>query len=293
MIEIIATGPLSSIQDLGRPGLAGLGVGRSGAADVGALALANRLVGNNRDAAGIEITFGGLKARLLTAATIACAGARAPLLTDGRTQDWAAALSLPAGSLVELGQPPTGLRSYLAVRGGIAVTAVLGSRATDTLSGLGPPALLPGMRLPVGPEPSGDPAQDPSAGSLAATGAAARSVRVSVGPRLDWFVAGSWQRLLGQRWTVQADSDRIGIRLKGGSLIRARLDELPSEPTLPGSVQVPPSGQPVVLGPDAPVTGGYPVLAVVAPADLDILAQQRPGAEIRFTSSMSYLQEYD
>lgn len=293
MIEVIATGPLSTIQDLGRPGLADLGVGRSGAADAGALALVNRLVGNSPDAAGVEVTFGGLQLRLLTAATIACTGARTQLRTDGRSQDWAAALTLPAGTLVELGQPPAGLRSYLAVRGGIAVATVLGSRATDTLSGLGPPVLVPGTRLPIGSEPTTDPTHDPSAGWRGASPAAARGVRISAGPRLDWLVPGSWQQLLSQRWTVQADSDRIGIRLLGGSLVRSRFDELPSEPTLPGSIQVPPDGQPVVLGPDGPVTGGYPVVAVVAPADLDLLAQQRPGAEIGFVSSMSYLQEYD
>ena len=145
MIEILRTGPLATVQDLGRTGYLDLGVGRSGAADLGSHRLANRLVGNAEDAATVEITLGGLIIRLADAATIALTGAYCP-----GPASWNTALSLPAGSTVALAAPARGVRSYLAVRGGFAVPAVLGSRSTDTLSGLGPAPLEPGDQVPVG-----------------------------------------------------------------------------------------------------------------------------------------------
>jgi biotin-dependent carboxylase-like uncharacterized protein len=260
----------ATVQDLGRPGYAAIGVPRSGAFDRAALRLANRLVGNVEHAAAIEITFGGLAVQFTQAATLAFTGAACP-----GAPDWGAAASVPAGTIVRLGRPAGGLRSYLAVRGGIAVDPVLGSRSTDTLSGLGPPRLQRGDRLPVGP-PSGEP-------SGAATGAGrADRLTVSFGPRDDWFTPGAAQVLLAAAWTVRPDSDRIGVRLAGPALERLRTGELPSEPARPGAVQVPGDGRPIIFGPDAPVTGGYPVIAVVE--DLDRAAQLRPGDTVRFTS---------
>ncbi|HST46611.1 MAG TPA: biotin-dependent carboxyltransferase family protein [Jatrophihabitans sp.] len=286
MIEVLASGPLATVQDLGRPGLAELGVSRSGAADRAALRLANRLVGNDESAAGIEITLGGLAIRLTTAATVACTGARCPL--SGHPGGWNAALSCPAGTVLVLGPPAVGLRSYLAVRGGLAVPAVLGSRATDTLSGLGPAVLGPGQRLPLGSATAGPPG---TAGDLGHPGtelpAGIARLRLATGPRAEWFEPGP---LPEAAWQVRPDSDRIGTRLAGPALrLRPGFEqcaaELPSEPTLPGAVQVPPDGQPIVLGPDAPVTGGYPVVGVLPEADLDVLAQLRPGAVLRFVSA--------
>ena len=284
MIEVLSSGPLATVQDLGRPGLADLGVSRSGAFDRGALRLANRLVGNDESAAGIEFTLGGLVLRLAGAATIAFTGARCEL--SGHRGGWNAALSCPAGSVVSTGIPVTGLRSYLAVRGGLAVAPVLGSRATDTLSDLGPAALGAGRQLPVGTAAAGEPgdfAGDPAWGSAAGT----PTLRLAAGPRAGWFDPDFLGRLFGSPWLVDPDSNRIGTRLAGTAL-RLRPDaeraaaELPSEPTLPGAVQVPPDGQPIVLGPDAPVTGGYPVIAVLPAAELDLLAQLRPGGALRF-----------
>jgi allophanate hydrolase subunit 2 len=162
------------------------------------------------------------------------------------------------------------------VRGGIAVAQVLGSRSTDTLSGLGPPALQAGDVLPIGA-----PAAAVS-GSAAAPPPADGALTVRFGPRDDWFTDAARALFTTAAWTVRADCDRIGIRLDGPPLARARGGELPSEPTLPGAVQVPPDG-PIVLGPDAPVTGGYPVLAVVL--DLAPAAQLRPGDTVRFRSA--------
>ena len=273
MMEILTPGPLATVQDLGRPGYRALGVGRSGAADSPAHRLANRLVGNAADAATIEITLGGLGFRTTSAVTVAFTGARCPT----GALPWEAAVSLPAGTVVRLGTPQSGARSYLAVRGGFAVPAVLGSRATDTLAGLGPSPLQAGDMLPLGTAVAGDPSDE---AVVPADGV--RPIRLVAGPRQDWFAAGALPSLTGAVWSVASDSSRIGVRLTGPALQRTRTDELPPEATLPGAIQVPPSGQPIVLGPDSPVTGGYPVIAVVVAADLPRLGRLRPGDEVRF-----------
>lgn len=269
MIEVISTGPSASLQDLGRPGYQHLGVSRCGAADQAAHRLANRLVGNAETAATIEFVLGGLQLRLIQAATIALTGARCP---GGR---WQVAWSLPAGGRVKLEPPRTGLRSYLAIRGGFSIEPVLGSRATDSLSGLGPPALRPGTRLGRGSEVVGPPAEEALLRPMPG-----QPLRVVPGPRADWFRRPA--ALYEQPWTVRPDSNRVGIRLDGRPLERRHGEELASEPTLPGAIQVPPDGRPILLFRDAPVTGGYPVIGVVHSAELDRLAQLRPGAQVRF-----------
>lgn len=270
MIEIVAAGPLATLQDLGRPGYAELGVARSGAFDRAALRLANRLVGNADDLAAVETTLGGLQLRLADPATVAFTGAPCP-----GAPDWGVAVSLAAGTTIRLGVPRDGLRSYLAVRGGFAVEPVLGSRSTDTLSGLGPAPLRAGDRLPVGV------AAGPLTGAAAAMHVRRSSLPIRFGPRDDWFTASARALLVDAEWTVRAASDRIGLRLDGPPLPRAIEGELPSEPTLPGAVQVPSDGRPILFGPDGPVTGGYPVIAVVT--DLDPAAQLRPGDRLRFS----------
>jgi biotin-dependent carboxylase-like uncharacterized protein len=271
MIEVLAPGPLATVQDRGRPGHAALGVARSGAFDAAALELANRLVGNAVDAAGVEVTFGGLHVRLTEPATVALTGAVCP-----GAPDWGVAVSRPAGAEIRLGPPRDGLRSYLAVRGGVTVEPVLGSRSTDTLSGLGPPPLRAGDRLPVGS------ASNPVVGASAAeAGRRDPVLNVVFGPRDDWFTSAAKLRFIQTAWTVRPESDRVGIRLDGPPLERSRPGELPSEPTLPGAVQVTSDGRPIVFGPDGPVTGGYPVIAVVT--DLGRAAQLRPGDVVRFS----------
>jgi biotin-dependent carboxylase-like uncharacterized protein len=271
VIEIVDPGPLTTVQDLGRSGWAALGVPRSGAFDRAAARLANRLVGNDVAAALLEITFGGLVLRAGTAVTVALTGAVCPGL------DWGTAVTLRAGAVVRLGAPAHGLRSCLAVRGGVAVDAVLGSRSTDLLSGLGPAPLRAGDEVPIGRPP-----QHPPSGTSAPLPAAVVALTVLPGPRADWFAPDALSRLAGERWIVRGESDRIGVRLDGAPLRRRLDDELPSEPTLPGAVQVPADGRPIVFGPDAPVTGGYPVLAVLTDAALDAAAQLRPGDAVRF-----------
>ena len=271
MIEILATGALATVQDLGRPGWAALGVPRSGAFDRGAARLANRLVGNSDDTPLIESTFGGLVVRVLDAATVALTGAACPGFEHNT------AVSLPAGAIVRLGAPATGLRSYLAVRGGLDLAATLGSCSTDLLSGLGPARLAAGDRVPVGTRIVAEPS-----GVSAAPAVPTVELPMTVGPRADWFTRDAIELLTAADWSVRAESDRVGVRLDGPPLPRARHGELPSEPTRPGAVQVPTDGRPIVFGPDAPVTGGYPVIAVVDDVGLDIAAQLRPGQTVRF-----------
>jgi biotin-dependent carboxylase-like uncharacterized protein len=272
MIEIGSVGGRATVQDLGRPGYADLGVGRSGAADRAALQLANRLVGNPPGLAAIEVTLGRLTFTAQTAVTVALTGA--PGLAS---LGWGAAVTIAAGSTVEVGPPVTGRHRYLAVRGGIDVAPVLGSRSADALSGLGPPPLRPGDRIAIG---RGE--VYPVSGEIAAPMPRPSTLRVVLGPRADWFDPAALGRLTSQAWTVRADSNRIGVRLDGGALTRSRLGELATEPTLPGALQVPPDGRPILLGPDAPVTGGYPVIAVVLDADLDAAGQLSPGDEVGF-----------
>jgi biotin-dependent carboxylase-like uncharacterized protein len=272
VIEIVRTaGGNVTIQDLGRPGYAHLGVGRSGAADRGALRLANRLVGNPPGAAGLEITFGGLVFIARQAITVALTGAAAagPL-------GWGAAVTLAAGTEIEIGRPAQGLRSYLAVRGGIEAVPVLGSRSTDVLGGLGPAPVTAGQTLALGRQFATE-----ISGEVASPVPTPAALRVLAGPRADWFSADALTTLTTTAWTVRPDSNRIGVRLDGPALTRVQAGELATEPTLPGALQIPPDGRPIVLGPDAPVTGGYPVLAVLADADLDAAGQLRPGDTVR------------
>lgn len=278
-LEVLATGASALVQDLGRPGLAASGVGRSGAADRAALRLANRLVANPEGAAGLEAVLGGLSVRAHRLLTVALAGAAAPAAIDGRPMGHHAVLTLRRGQVLTLGAPPSGLRTYLAVRGGIAVAPVLGSRATDVLSGVGPRPLAAGDLLPVGPEPSTFPLVDVAPVGAPPSGTV--TLRAVPGPRADW--AADPAALARTAWTASSRSDRVGIRLEGEPLRRLDRGELPSEGMVRGAVQVPPGGEPVLFLADHPVTGGYPVIAVVLDTDVDRAAQVRPGQQVRFT----------
>ena len=169
------------------------------------------------------------------------------------------------------------MRVYLGDSGGFAARAELGSLSSDTLSGLGPPPLVAGQTVMTGAGRA-IPALD-DVPPLIRTGGV--DVDVVLGPRDDWFTDESVRRLLDTPWTLSAASDRIGLRLDGPALERSVLAELPSEPVVRGSIQVTPAGQPVVFGPDHPVTGGYPVIAVVVDSHTDRLAQVRPGDSVR------------
>lgn len=278
MIIVEQTGPLALVQDLGRPGYAHLGVSPSGAADQAALRLANRLVGNAEGAAAVECLLGGLQVTARSLHWVAVTGAPTGVRVAGVPTGSHTLIPLPPGAALTIETPPQGLRTYLAVRGGLDVPQTLGSRSSDLLSGLGPAPLQPGTQLavgrPDGPLPGTDLAPPPSEVKVLA---------VLPGPRRDWFAADAWAQLLSTGWAVSADTDRVAVRLTGPALPRIRTDELPSEAIVRGAVQVPSSGQPLIFGPDHPVTGGYPVLAVLTEQASDQAGQLRPGQVIRFT----------
>lgn len=270
-------GSLTTIQDRGRPGHAHLGVPRSGALDPAAADLANRLVGNDDDAAVLETMVGGLEFTSSSALTIAVTGAPCDVAVDGRPRANAEPVSVGSGESVRVGPLQWGLRCYVALSGGLDVPAVLGSRSTDTLSGLGPGPLARDDRLSVG-VPTGRPrALDVS---LVRRPLSPVALRFILGPREDWFTAGAVETLTGSTYTVSADSNRVGLRLEGPPLERSRTEELESEGIVLGAIQVPASGMPLVFLNDHPTTGGYPVVGVVAPEDLPRCAQLRPGDEV-------------
>lgn len=279
-LEVLATGPQTTVQDLGRVGLAALGVGTSGAADPTSLRLANRLLGNPEGAAALEATIGGLEVRAHGGVFVALTGAACPMTVDGAPVGHASVTWVPDGATLRLGPAASGLRGYLAVRGGIDVPPVLGSRSTDTLAGLGPGIPVVGDHLPVGPPPAEDPRVDvapvpvPPAGEIV--------LRVLPGPRDDWFADSALEALLGTPYEVTSESDRVGMRLSGPTLVRARAGELSSEGMVTGALQVPPTGQPTLFLADHPVTGGYPVVAVVVIDDIGRAAQAQPGQHLRF-----------
>ncbi|MGW1341928.1 5-oxoprolinase subunit C family protein [Kribbella sp. NPDC002412] len=275
-LTILEPGPLATIQDGGRIGQASLGIPTSGACDRTSYALANRLVGNTPEAAAIEVTFGGLVLHADTDLVVAITGAPCPGVPLN------APTILRAGEVLHFGPPRTGLRTYVAVRGGIAVPPVLGSRSTDLLSGLGPAPLTAGQTLPVGcdygPMPGVDlaPVADPPGDEVV--------VRVTPGPRRDWFTDAGWESFTTQSYVVSSNSNRVGVRLEGTPLERSREGELASEGMALGAVQIPPSGLPVIFLTDHPVTGGYPVIAYVTTATLPTCAQLRPGQPLRFST---------
>jgi biotin-dependent carboxylase-like uncharacterized protein len=241
-LEVLAPGPLTTVQDLGRPGLGAWGVGVSGAADRRSLRLANRLVGNAEGAAALEVTLGGLRVRAAGDLVVALTGAPADATAGGAGVPHNTVVTVQRGQELRLGRVRVGLRTYLAVRGGIDLPPVLGSRSTDVLSGLGPPVVAAGQLLPVGPAPATfptvdlAPSPDPSVGEV--------SLRVRLGPRDDWFTTAAVTALLDRTWQVTPDSNRVGMRLAGPSLERAVDGELPSEGVVRGALQVPPTGLP-------------------------------------------------
>ncbi|MGB9225112.1 5-oxoprolinase/urea amidolyase family protein [Mycobacterium sp.] len=278
-LEILRTGPLAVVEDLGRPGLAHLGVSRSGAADRRSHTLANRLVANPDDRATIEVTFGGFAARVSGGdVDIAVTGADTNPEVDGKLFGTNSIHHVRNGQVISLGTPRAGLRTYLAVRGGVGVTPVLGSRSYDVMSSIGPSPLQAGDVLPVGEHTDDYPELDQA--PVAALSEHLVELLVVPGPRDNWLA--DPDALVHTVWMASNRSDRVGMRLEGRPLQHRWPDrQLPSEGTTRGAIQVPPNGLPVILGPDHPVTGGYPVVGVVADEDIDRAAQVRPGQYVR------------
>lgn len=278
-LTVVRAGALTTVQDAGRFGLAHLGVPRAGAMDDEAARLANRLVGNTEEVGVLETTVTGVGLRAGSTMTVAVTGAAAPVLVAGRPASWGVAVGLRAGDVVDVGAATRGVRSYLAVGGGITVPPVLGSRSRDTLSGIGTAQLVDGDELPVG-HPAGAPAAVDFTIPRLATGPLV--LRLTSGPREDWFGVDGMAVLLGATYLLSELSNRVGARLSGPRVPRLVEAELESEGMVLGAVQLPPDGQPVILMADHPTTGGYPVVGVVHQRDLAALAQARPGAAVRF-----------
>lgn len=295
-LEIITPGLQSVLQDLGRAGQTGQGVAASGALDRGALRAANRAVGNRSDMACVEVVLGGLSFVCHGRTVIAVTGAQTPLtITTASGLQWHPGnyqpVELDDGDHVSLGSPKAGLRSYLAIRGGFDVAPVLGSLSTDTLAQVGPAALAAGDRLPFAAPVAGRSVSLSEAPAFELPGAGdIVTLDIVMGPRSDWFTQEALERLSSQLWRVTAQSNRVGIRLTGERpLERSQHQELPSEGTAVGAIQVPASGQPVLFLADHPLTGGYPVIAAVVSHHLDLAGQIPANARIRFNP----LDEFD
>ncbi|MFJ9021124.1 biotin-dependent carboxyltransferase family protein [Streptomyces sp. NPDC102259] len=280
-VSVVRAGALTTVQDRGRPGHAHLGVPRSGALDAPAAALVNRLVGNPPDAAVLETTLTGCALRPRSDVTVAVGGAPCRVTADGRPVAWGAPVRVRAGTLLDIGPAVRGVRTYVALAGGVIVEPVLGSRSTDLLSGLGPAPLTDGTVLPLGrelvPHARVDVAPQPAP-------PAELVLRVTLGPRDDWFTPDALRAFTSRTFLVSSASNRIGLRTEGPALERARSGELASEGMVLGAVQVPPAGRPVVFLADHPTTGGYPVIGVVRAGDLAAAAQAVPGTPVRFVA---------
>lgn len=283
MIRVLSPGLLTTVQDLGRPGLGPLGVPPGGAADAHALRLGNLLLGNAEGAAALELTLAGPELLFEEEALVVLAGAPLEATLDGgRVAPWSV-LAVPAGGRLALGRAISGARGYVCVRGGIDVPAVLGSLSTDVATGFGGHegrALAAGDRLAAGAA-AGRPRGARVDAAAARWSGPRRLLRVTPGPQEDWFAPRARARFLERPFRVSASSSRTGVRLEGEPLA-APSRSLVTEGVAVGAVQVPPSGLPILLLVEHPSTGGYPKIASVITADLSALAQLRPGDEVRF-----------
>ncbi|MCJ8520027.1 5-oxoprolinase subunit PxpB [Pseudorhizobium tarimense] len=289
-IEVVSCALPVVFEDVGRAGQASQGISRSGAADQKSLKTANRLVGNAAGAAALEVTLGGLVFRMRGRGEVALTGAAVSISIASASGERFSApfgkpIALDDGDVVTLGAPASGIRSYLAVRGGFDVEPVLGSVATDTLAQIGPSPVAAGDLIGICQARPGTmvSTEDVPSPPLPAAGEEV-TIDVILGPRTDWFTEEAVASFLSQPWVATGQSSRVGIRLQGKALERAVKDELPSEATVRGAIQVPASGQPVLFLSDHPLTGGYPVIANVACRHLDLAGQVPVGAKIRFNA---------
>jgi KipI family sensor histidine kinase inhibitor len=286
-LEVLASGLQTVFQDLGRVGFTSMGVSRSGALDAPSLRAANRLVGNDPAEAALEVVVGGLQLRAHGPQVVAVCGAPTPLTvlrSNGTSHAGAfhTAIALDDGDELQLGFASEGVRSYVAVRGGFAEMPVLGSLATDALSGVGPEVIASGRVLGVRPAGSAPVALEDAPTRRLPRPGEETVLDIVLGPRTDWLTADAVRALTSQAWAVTPQSNRIGVRLSGEPIERERTDELPSEGCVAGALQIPPNGQPVLFLADHPLTGGYPVIGAVSSDQLALAGQLPVGALVRF-----------
>lgn len=294
VLAVREPGLLTTVQDLGRFGYQAEGVPVSGAADVQSLWVANRLVGNPPGEAGLEITLLGPVLEVLAEAVIAVTGADLGATLNGGELPLGVSVGVRPGDRLAFRGPRAGCRAYLAVAGGIAVPAWLGSKSTDLLGGMGGFAGRPLRRGDViAAGPPGRPLRELVGRRMSAAaavlpagggaGGAGWEVRAVVGPQDESFPAEAVALFFSSPYRVSPTSDRMGLRLEGAPVPpRPEAGELPSEGTPAGAVQVPPDGQPIVLMAGRQTMGGYHKIAVVIAPDLPLLAQARPGEAVRF-----------
>jgi KipI family sensor histidine kinase inhibitor len=284
-ITVIEPGLLSTIQDGGRWGHQASGVPVSGAMDWIAYRTANAIVGNEPGSAAVEATLAGPKLRFDQRTTFAIAGADFGATLDGVRVPHCAAVSAPAGGVLRFNAPVSGARTYVAVDGGIDVPRVLGSRSTHLLSRMGGTqgrTLLQGDRLGLGVETAPQRRRKPIPEASAYGRSGGARLRVIPGPQTEYFPSEALDTLQQRRFIVSPKSNRMGYRLQGDPIRALRDQEMISDAAFTGAIQVPPSGEPILLMADRQTTGGYPQLAVVITADIPLAAQLAPGNWVEF-----------
>lgn len=285
-LRILEPGPLATVQDLGRWGHRDMGVPLSGAMDLPALRIANGLAGNGRGAAGIEITWGGFRAEVITGALFAVTGADVEVALNGEAVSMWTTHRASRGDVLTVGYASLGLRSYLALSGGIEVPLVMGSRSTYIRGGFGGfhgRALAKGDIIQVGPASLTDARIRRAPPGLIPLYGNQPTLRVVLGPQEDLITREGIEAFLSGPYTVTERCDRMGILLDGPKITHRRGPDIISDGTIPGVVQVPGSGRPTLLGADCQTTGGYVKIATVIGADLPLVAQLAPGARVRFS----------
>ena len=282
-LNVIKPGLLTSIQDLGRYGHQESGVPVAGPMDAFSHRLANQLVGNDADAATLEITLIGPELTVDVDTTMAICGAQFEVTCDDRTVPMDASFGVRAGQRLKFGRVMQGARAYLAVAGGVQTAQVLGSRATHLVSrmgGLDGRALASGDRVPISARAATRPTRKSPGLTLPTRGRAL--LRVMRGPQDEWFDRDAMKTLAGVSFRISPRSNRMGYRLQGPPLARAREGELISEPVGIGAIQVPSAGEPILLMADRQTAGGYPKIGHVIAADLPLAGQLAPGDFIEF-----------
>jgi antagonist of KipI len=292
-LEILQAGPFTTVQDLGRPGWGSIGVPTGGAADAPSLRIANRLVGNPDAAAGLELTLAGPQISFAADAWVALTGSRFVAAVGDDPVPHATAFLVRTGQTLSIGRTLEGARAVLAVRGGLDVPLVLGSRSTFVAGGLGGidgRPLRRGDRLSTGAIDAGEARLGWRSRARAVRErllpfhAAEAVLRVIVGPQIDAFNEEARETLLTGTYRVSTLADRTGLRLEGPRIAHRGAADLLPEGIAPGGIQVPASGQPIVLGCDHPTTGGYAKIATVIAADLWRIGQAKPGDRLRFVA---------
>jgi len=268
-----------TLQDQGRIGYANIAVPTSGAFDQKSHQLANRLIGNFPNACVIESLRGSFEFITDSELVISVTGAPASVQVDGREHEMFRAIFVPAGSAVSVSPGSLGMRTYLAIRGGIVGNQIMGSSSYDELSQIGTPPIKPDDKFTVDNQVAGSITGDYLPGSVIN---GLNNVELEAMPAPRWSGFSNSDILFTSTYQVTSSVNRVGLRLTGPKLNWNSKARLASEGVVTGAIQIPVDGMPLIFGPDHPTTGGYPVVAVVSRNSLDLLAQTAPGTMVSF-----------